>query len=385
MIRVQVGQRKVEWRTAFASLMLLFGVASGGCTRSHAFEPPGEFNDKTSRTAFPDSRMEMVYARPSSQQLREMSALRKQYLSRVKLSVAAWVSALGDGAVLTPYQKELIFDAIVSTPIWMCEGVCRACPFDQSSGCSQSKIVVKNAGTVTFISNCLFDGTCSKLGPKSGSNDLQKVIDDTSAEIGFFKINASRSTSQAALAIKKAAQSLNGASSQIQSLLSSCPGPFPAGADIEFRNAGHLKEVTPYFEKCSKRLLEPLRKLPEVCRGLELSKVYLKKFKQGVLWESPSLFRCNAYCQTMTCGPKRSKVPRLLTFGSRTYLSFPENSCTGDQPDFAAEFYEAELKGLLPASTLRACIQKLAPHRTPPETPSPVEFPSGPSVEIIEH
>jgi hypothetical protein len=191
----------------------------------------------------------------------------------------------------------------------------------------------------------------------------------------------------------RAADLMKKATSQLDALTQSCPGPYTRKGQDYLESIGALHELPGAWGECARAMAAPFRakRVSEACAASVDSSAWRRWITEGVASPALGVRRCKGVCQVATgCfGADGSSIPRPLQFGQDWYLSLPPGSCEGRTPLKAADFQRVMLARVFregaSALSKEICSEALkqeAKRTVPHESGRGQAAPLGPELEL---
>jgi len=355
---------------------------------------------------FPPTKLQESHRRPTTGESQALEIARAGALSLIETTGPAWFQSIVAPDVPTRAGFRDAIETLKRAPIWICRAdECTGCRGDKGiQGCAQGKMLGEGVGIVLSINPCLLRASaqCRSIPGLPSAPSSHGLIEHFTSILGgaaYFKAQGVTDAKARELAVRRATATLSKTMSSARSIASACPGPFPLSGVSFLRQTGHLREIGPFAEQCGERMLQPFKRspLPDSCKYVVDQARFKKTMSEGLLWGSPSVVRCDSFCEALTCGERTPEVPRALQFGNKWILSVPEGACEGAQPTKLLPFLERVLrivakpeilKKETAARSIALCASALMPTdqgiKSPTSEAVPVQLPDGPDIQLID-
>jgi len=346
--------------------------------------------EKIAEAAFPPHKMLAKYSRPTALQNNYINATRDLIVDQISVAPQLWFSTLTGGQEVSLAAKANLLEAMKGAPVWICAGSC-SCPNWSPTACVKTKRIGDIVASSITIDPCAFKNGCN-------GKSLYRSMQLSLATVAYVTYYRAIKPDDAKELSEKTVNGLGASTYVVDSMLNACPGPFPVSGAAFLRETGHLTGINEFVDACAAKLVSFLDdgSLSKVC-SLVIDRNKWKEATPGKAeFTGITALRCDDFCETVTCGDKKNRVPRFLRFGSKWFLSVPEGSCDGAKPNdverFVANIIKSTAKDEImnrPGSnkTVDVCVKSII-NRSSSLSKSAVSPAKrsyqGPSVELIE-
>ncbi len=344
-----------------------------------------------SQSAFPRSEMVRRYQVPTSAEQRRLDELRELVAEQVRSLPHHWSKGV-TGRELNPGERERLLDSFLGVPIYFCRGEkCGGC--SQGEGCFLFKRLVGGLGSALILSSHYRGSAGSEALLSTLYWSLAQLLHEMSGAGETFMTREDRSR------IRSTVEELVDATHTRLQMRNRCPGPFLESDRSFLEKQGILTPLNDFWEQCGAELMVPVRRLesvPECARLLDLKK-WAQIKKDGWFSGTVVFRRCEAACETATCGNSKNPAPRFIPLARSAVVSLPPSVCEGAHAQeplrLAQQILGSYLKPTVRRSPalsaeLKLCLAKLSPAKrtvSPGEqTAPPVPAESGIELNLIE-
>lgn len=337
-----------------------------------------------SGSAFPRTEMLRRYTVPTVQEQRLIDSMRSGVAEQVRSLPHQWSQPIV-GRELGAGERERLLDLFIEVPVYFCrQEKCGGCTYAQ--GCLQFRRVAGGLGAALLLSPSLRGGRNEAELWDTLYWGLAQLLHEQSGNGESFLSREDRGRIR-----QTVAGLVEGTQARLR-IRARCPGPFSSG-DREFlEKNGILTPLNEFWEQCGAELMAPVRRIqsvPECARLIDLKR-WQKNIREGWLSGTVVFRRCEAACETATCGNPKQPFPRFIPLATSTVVSLPANACEGARAleptrlalQILGSYLKADVKqSPALASETKLCLAKLVPRpahapagNTPPGSEAPIEL-----------